>query len=127
MGIICGNPSTQMDGLVSSFQSKESNSMLAEEMDQFALTSTEAAYEDPGEQAPMVFMVSGWGFHDGNASQWWDNKNPSFTRQTCLENTNWETVAVHMSVAKYAIRKTGGRFNALLECWGFTNYPRYHS
>ena len=33
--------------------------MLAETMEEYTLASAEAAYENPGEQAPMVFMASG--------------------------------------------------------------------
>ena len=32
-----------------------------------------------------------------------------------------------MSVTEEAIRKETGRVNAPLECWGFTNSPRYHT
>ena len=65
-----------MAGLVGSFQSEESNSMIAEEMEEFSLDSAESAYEDPGEQAPMGFMASVGVFHNGNASHWWDKKHP---------------------------------------------------
>ena len=40
-------------------------------MEEYTLASTEAAYEDPGEQATMGFMTAGGGFHDGNTSHWW--------------------------------------------------------
>ena len=43
-------------------------------MEECSLTSVEAAYEDPGEQVPMLFMEAGGGFHDVNDSHWWDNK-----------------------------------------------------
>ena len=72
--------------------------MVAEEIEEYALDSVETAYEDPGEQAPMGFMTAGGGFHDGNVSYWLDQKHPSFTSQTCSDNTNWETAAVRMSV-----------------------------
>ena len=42
--------------------------MLEEELKEYALASAEAAYEYPGEKAPMGFMDSGGGFHDENAS-----------------------------------------------------------
>ena len=54
-----------MDGWVSSFQYEEIKSMLAEEMEGYTLAYVEAAYEDPGEQATMVFMAAGGGFNDG--------------------------------------------------------------
>ena len=34
-------------------------------MEEYALDSEEAAYEDPGEHAPMRFMAAEGGFHDG--------------------------------------------------------------
>ena len=71
-----GIPSTQMAGLISTFQSDKINSMLAEDMEEYLLASEEAAHEDLGEQAPMGFMAAGGIFHDGNASHWWDQKTP---------------------------------------------------
>ena len=59
-----------MAGLGSIFQSEESNYMVAETMEEYAFNSAEAAYEDPGEQAPMGFMAAWGGFHDGNYSNW---------------------------------------------------------
>ena len=41
------NPSTQIYGLGSSFQYYKINSMIAEEMEEYALASAEAAYEYP--------------------------------------------------------------------------------
>ena len=72
MGMLAENPSTQMDGLGTSFQSEESNCMVAEVMEEYALASSEDAYEDLGEQAQMRFMAEGGGFHDGNVSHYWD-------------------------------------------------------
>ena len=46
--------------------------MVAEEIEEYALASSEAAYEDLGEHALMGFIAAGRGFHDGNASHWWD-------------------------------------------------------
>ena len=56
--------------------------MVSEVMEEYALDSAEVDYGDPGEQAPMVFMDLGEGFHDGNYSHWWDQKHNSFTSQT---------------------------------------------
>ena len=64
------NPSTQMAGLGSSFQSEESNYIVAEALEGYALSSAEATYEDLGLQAPMVFMTAGGGSHDGNYYHW---------------------------------------------------------
>ena len=75
----------------------------------------------------MVFVVAGGGFHDGNASHWWDQKHHLFPSHIFSENTNWETAAIHISVAEQAIRKATGRVNAPLECWGCTNSPIYHA
>ena len=91
--------------------------MVAEEMEEFALAYEEAAYEDPGEYMPMGFMATGRGFHDGNVSHWWYHKQPSFLNQTCPDNTNWETAAMHMSVAEDSIINATDRSNAPLECW----------
>ena len=44
--------------------------MVEKEMEEYALASAEAAYEDPGEHVPMVFLASGGGFHYGNDSHW---------------------------------------------------------
>ena len=115
-----------MDDLGSSFQYDENNYMVAEEMEEYALASTEVAYEDTGEQATMGFMAEGGWFHDGNVSQWWDQKHPLFTSQTFSDNTNWETADMHMSVEEEAIRKVTGRVNAPLEWWGCTNSSSYH-
>ena len=79
------------------------------------------------QQAPMGFMELGEEFHGGNASHWEDQKQPSFTSSNHLDNTNWESEFVCMSVAKEAIIKATGRANAPLETWGCTNSPRYHS
>ena len=75
----------------------------------------------------IVFMASRGGFCDVNASHWWYQKHPLFTSQTFSDNISWETAIIHMSVAKEAIRKTTGRFNAMLECWQYTKSPRYHA
>ena len=59
VGMLAGNPSTQMADLVSIFRSEEINSTVAEEMEEYALASAEVAYEDLGRQVPMVFLASG--------------------------------------------------------------------
>ena len=48
-----------MDGLGSSFQYEESNSMLEETIEEYVSDSAETNNENPGKQAPMVFMASG--------------------------------------------------------------------
>ena len=74
-------------------------------MEDNALVSIEAAYEDPGKQVPMGFMAAGGAFYYENASHWWDQPPPpSFTSQTCIDNTNQETSDVNMSVSEEAIR-----------------------
>ena len=50
--------------------------MEEEALEEYALASEEMAYEDTGEYARMGFMAVGGGFHDGNDSQWWDQKDP---------------------------------------------------
>ena len=44
-----GIPSIKTAGLISSFQSEMNNSMVAQTMEEYALASSEAAYENPGE------------------------------------------------------------------------------
>ena len=123
MGVLGGNPFTQMVVLDSRFQYEDSNYMVVEAVEEHALDSAEAAYEYPGEQAPIGFMSSGEVFHDENDSRWWNQKHASLTNHTCSENTNREIAAVCMSVAKYTIRKETVRVIAPLECWGCTNPP----
>ena len=36
-------------------------------------------------------------------------------------------MAVCMGMAEESIRNETGRFNTPVECWGCTNYPRYHA
>ena len=48
IGTLEGNPSTQIYELGSSFQSDEINYMVAESIEEYALASAEAAYEDSG-------------------------------------------------------------------------------
>ena len=50
--------SIQTSDLISRFKDETDNSMVAETMEEYALASAEAAYENPGKQAPMVFMES---------------------------------------------------------------------
>ena len=49
-----------MAGLGSRFQTPDNNYMVAEAFEEYALASEDSAYEDPGQQAPMVFMASGF-------------------------------------------------------------------
>ena len=49
IGMLGGNPSTQIAGLGIIFEYEESNSMVSEAMEEYALASAEADYEDPGE------------------------------------------------------------------------------
>ena len=67
-----------MSGLGSSFHYEESKYMISEAMEEYALASIEAAYEDPREHASMGFMAAGGGFKDGNISHWWYQKHSSF-------------------------------------------------
>ena len=53
MGVLAENPSSKISVFGSIFQSEESNSMVAEAMEEYALASAEAAYEDQGGQAPI--------------------------------------------------------------------------
>ena len=72
----------------------------------------------------MGLMTSEGEYHEArNDSHWLDQKNPSFTRLDWLENTNWDTLAVCISVAEEAIRKSTGRVNAPIECWDVLTKP----
>ena len=116
-----------MARLGSRLQSGNNNYMVSEAQEEYALDSAYAAYEDPGKQATMGFMVSGEEYYEaGNYSHCLDQKHTSFTSPTSLENINWETADMCISVAKETIRKATGRVNPPLECWGCTNPPRYH-
>ena len=91
--------------------------MVAESMEEYALASVEAAYKNQGEQAPMRFMASGGEIQGSeNTSPWMDRKFSSFPSLNGTNNINWETAAVHMSVAKEAISKATGRFDTPVEC-----------
>ena len=61
--------------LGSIFQSEENNYILEEALEEYELDFAEEAYKDPGEHATMVFMASGGGSQDGNASHWEDKKH----------------------------------------------------
>ena len=61
--MIRGNPSIKMAVLGSIFQDGENNSMSAEALEGYSLSSTKEAYKDPGKQAPMRFMDSGGESH----------------------------------------------------------------
>ena len=89
MGMLGGNPSTQMAVLGSIFQSRYSNYMMSEALEGYSLDSAEAAYEDTWKQAPMGYVYAGGEFHySENASHWAHQKEHSFTRSTYSENTN---------------------------------------
>ena len=101
--------------------------MMSEALEEYVLTYTEAAYEESGKHAPMVFTASGGEFHDGNASHWADQKQPYFSSSAYSDNTKWETADVCICVSKETVTKEKGRVNAPLECWGCTNSPIYHA
>ena len=58
MVMIGGNPSIQMAGYGSRFQTPDNNYMLAEALEEYELASEDSAYEDPGQEAPIGFMAS---------------------------------------------------------------------
>ena len=60
MGILGRNPSIQMDGLGGRFHAPENNYIVEEELEEYALDSEDSMDEDPGQQAPMGFMASGF-------------------------------------------------------------------
>ena len=123
-----GSPSIKMTGLISSFQYEESNYKVAETMKEYELASTEADYENPGEQAPMGFMVLCEEIQGPeNSPTWMEWKRSSLPSLTGTKNTNWETAALHTSAAKEFIIEASGRFNTPVEYIVCTNYPIYHA
>ena len=73
--------------------------MVEGKMEEYELASAEAAYENSGEQAPMVFVASGGYIQvSENTSSWMDLKRSYFPSLTGTKNTNWDTMDVHMSV-----------------------------
>ena len=56
-----------------------------------------------------------------------NGKHLSFPSLTGTNNTNWETAAVHTSVAEEDILNATGRFSTPVEVLGCTNSPRYHA
>ena len=87
-------------------------------MEEYALASAEAAYENPGEQAPMGFMAPGGEIQGSeNTPPWMNRKRSSFPSLPGNDNTNWETAAVNMSVDEGAIIKATDKFNNPVECW----------
>ena len=57
MGMLGGNPLIKMTRFGIRFQAEEYNSTMLEEMEECALSSSEAAYEKRWQQFPMVFMA----------------------------------------------------------------------
>ena len=62
-----------------------------------------------------------------NASPQMDLERSYLPSPTGTNNIMWETASVCMSMDEEAIRKSIGRFNTPVECWGCTNSPRYHA
>ena len=84
--------------------------MVSKTIQEYALASVEASYEEPRKKAPMGFMATG-----GNDSHWEYQKHTSSSKSSYSDNTNWDTAAVCMSVDKEAKRKAKGRVNDPLE------------
>ena len=101
--------------------------MVAETMEEYALASAEADYENTGEHAPIGLVAFGGEIQGSeNAYPWMDQKRSYLPSPTGTKNTRWETAAVCMSMAKEAIRTAPGSFNTPIECWGCINSNRYH-
>ena len=66
----------QMSEMVSSFKYEEYNPIMQESLEEYVLASSESAYEDPEEQAPMIFTDPGVELHYGKASHLQDQKQP---------------------------------------------------
>ena len=86
--------------------------MVAETLEEYALDSVEAAYANPGEETPMIFMELGGEIQvSENKLPWMDQKRYYFPCLTDADNSRWETVVVCISVAEESIIKETGRFN----------------
>ena len=60
-------------------------------LEEYTISFAETTHEDPWQHALMGFMDSGGEFNEvGNASQWLDYKQTSFTSPTCSENNKSE-------------------------------------
>ena len=96
-------------------------------MEEYALASAEAAYENPGGQAQMGFMVLGKEIQGSeNVSPQMDWKRSFSPYRTGTDNTRWKTETIHIIMAEEAIRNATKRFNSPVEYLGCTNSPRYH-
>ena len=78
-----------MAGLSSIFQSDEDNYVVAETLQGYVLASAEAAYENPGEQSPIVFVALGGEIKVSlKKYHCMDQKGSSFPSLTGTDNTN---------------------------------------
>ena len=88
----------------------------------------EASYENPGQQSAMGLIDLGGEIQGSeNTPPWMDQKRSSFPSLTGTDNTNWDTVAICMSMVEDAIRKPTDSFNTPVDFWGCTNYPKYYA
>ena len=94
-----GTPLIKTAGLSGSFQYEGNNSVVAETLEEYELASAEAAYENRGEQAPIVFMEL-YGEIQGseNTPPLMERKLLSLPFLTGTENSRWYTAAVCMSI-----------------------------
>ena len=75
--------SIKKSGLISRFQSEGKIYMVAETLEDYALASSEAAYENLGEQEPMGLMAVGREIQvSENTPPWMDCKHSSFPSRT---------------------------------------------
>ena len=97
-------------------------------MEEYALDSAEAAYDNPGEQAPMGIMALGGEIQGSeNESPQMDRKRLFYPSLTGNDNTRWDAEYICMSMGEEAIRNAIVRFNTRVEFWGCINSPRYHA
>ena len=91
--------------------------MVLETMEEYALASAEADFENLEEQAPVVFVASGWKNQvSENTPPWMDRKCSYLPSPTGTENTNWDTAAVCMGMDEEYIKKATGRLHTPVEC-----------
>ena len=73
-------------------------------MGDYALASAEAAYDNPGEQAPMGIMALGGEIQGSeNESPRMDRKRLFYPSPTGTDNTRWDTEDICMSMDEEAI------------------------
>ena len=92
------------------------------------METSESAYKDPDDQAPVGIMAPGGEIQNGYYSApCIYQKQASIVSPIVTYDTRQETVSVCMIFYEQAIRKSTAGVNAPLQCQGCTNVSIYHS